>query len=442
MNTILIQAVVLIFFVGLFALLKPLAESFWFFWRRQKFALAQPYVLLELNIPREILKSPKAMEQVLNTIATLRNTPPSAKAKYIDGEVPRSFALEVVSFEGAVHFYMRVPVVARTVVEAALFSYYPDVEVTEVPDYITKLPENISDAENRSLLVFGGEIVLAREAAYPIRSYTEFESPDEDKQYDPIGILLEVMGKVKAGETLGLQFVITPRDGKWADEWKDLLKNLREKKETKPQSYALKVDFPEGGPLPAFVLPEEKKEETPKQAQRTPGEVLVIESVERNLSKPAFDVVTRVLYIGQKGASNENALNAGLTGALNQYQSSVLNSFKGNQAMYTRASQWVKPYVFPETRLWYKRERILLNYRIRETPMDTFAGKLITSFFYNWNTHSQASVLNVESLATLFHPPTKLVLTAPHIARVESRKSGAPSGLAVYGDEADIQKFL
>jgi hypothetical protein len=49
--------------------------------------------------------------------------------------------------------------------------------------------------------------------------------------------------------------------------------------------------------------------------------------------------------------------------------------------------------------------------------------------------------LNTESLATLFHPPTRMVLTAPHIERVESRKSGAPAGLAVYGEESDIEKF-
>ena len=50
-------------------------------------------------------------------------------------------------------------------------------------------------------------------------------------------------------------------------------------------------------------------------------------------------------------------------------------------------------------------------------------------------------MMNTRSLATLFHPPTFLVLTAPHLRRVESKKTGPPAGLAIYGDEGDLEKF-
>jgi hypothetical protein len=439
--TIFGEFLLLAFFIIVFLLLRSAVMSFWLFWRTQHFAIATPMVLLELMIPREIMKSPKAMEQVLTAINTTRNAPTNIKAKYWDGEVTRSFSLEIVSFDGNVHFYVRVPQVAKNLVEATFFSYYPDIEVEEVPDYINRLPDNASDAEMKSQVVWGTEIVLAREAAYPIRSYIDFESPDEEKQYDPIGTFLEVFGKLKVGETACFQIIITPKDGKWKDAWKDLLKELKERKDAKPPASGLQVEFPGGGPLPAFIVPEEKKEETPRMTLRTPGEVKVIEAVENNLSKPAFDSLIRFLYVGPKGSSNEGGVFSGLMGALNQYQSLNLNSFRPNPGMVTRTSQWVKPYIFPEQRLWYRRERILFNYRIRETPMGTFAGKLITSFLFNFNTHSQMFELNTESLATLFHPPTRMVLTAPHIERVESRKSGAPAGLAVYGEESDIEKF-
>jgi hypothetical protein len=49
--------------------------------------------------------------------------------------------------------------------------------------------------------------------------------------------------------------------------------------------------------------------------------------------------------------------------------------------------------------------------------------------------------MNVEGLATLFHPPTSVVLTAPHIRRVESRKTGPPAGLAIFGEEGEIEKY-
>ena len=69
-------------------------------------------------------------------------------------------------------------------------------------------------------------------------------------------------------------------------------------------------------------------------------------------------------------------------------------------------------------------------------------GKFLTSYILNWNIHSKTFELNTESLATLFHPPTRIVLTAPHMVRVESRKTGPPAGLAIFGDEEKIEKFV
>ena len=81
-------------------------------------------------------------------------------------------------------------------------------------------------------------------------------------------------------------------------------------------------------------------------------------------------------------------------------------------------------------------------YRERYIPPETGAGKFLTSFLYNFNTASKRFPLNVEGMATLFHPPTATVLTAPHMKRVESRKTGPPSGVAIYGGgEKDLERF-
>ena len=68
-------------------------------------------------------------------------------------------------------------------------------------------------------------------------------------------------------------------------------------------------------------------------------------------------------------------------------------------------------------------------------------GRLITSYVLNWNFASRRSSLNTEEVATLFHPPPVVALTAPHIRRVESRKTGPPAGLPIFGDEGDIERF-
>lgn len=105
----------------LFLILQPIAVSIWLFWRKKLFSKKVPSVLFELKIPREVMKSPKAMEQVLLTIHSLRNSPATLRDIYWDGETPRSFSLEIVSFEGQIHLYVRTPETWKGLIEASLF---------------------------------------------------------------------------------------------------------------------------------------------------------------------------------------------------------------------------------------------------------------------------------------------------------------------------------
>ncbi|MCH7883427.1 hypothetical protein IIA95_03365, partial [Patescibacteria group bacterium] len=41
-------------------------------------------------------------------------------------------------------------------------------------------------------------------------------------------------------------------------------------------------------------------------------------------------------------------------------------------------------------------------------------------------------------LATIFHPPSYLVLTAPFIKRVEAKRLGPPAGLEIFGEEEEV----
>jgi hypothetical protein len=44
-------------------------------------------------------------------------------------------------------------------------------------------------------------------------------------------------------------------------------------------------------------------------------------------------------------------------------------------------------------------------------------------------------IFNTEEMATLFHLPTKIVLTGPSVKSSEARKAGPPAGLGIYGEE-------
>ena len=381
------------------------------------------WAVLELRMPREIKKGVRAMEQVLAAIHSLRNSPANLKDEYIDGEVTRPFSLEMVSLGGEVRFFVRTYARYRGLVEAAFFSYYPDVEVSEVDDYANQIPVNLREMEERELSIWGTELALIKESAYPIKTYLKFESPAEEKEFDPMSTFIELLSKVKKGEFVGIQILITPSGPDWADKYRGTIAKLKES-----ATKGAAKSAPSGAMDFAKVM-------------RTPGETFVLEEVENNLSKSAFATVVRLLYIAPKDIFFDAFARRGVMGAFNQYSALNLNSFRPNYSASTVIKRFAWPYVFAKKRIMYRKQRFLYNYRRRETPPETFMGRVITSHWLYWNFHSIPFVLNTECLATIFHPPTQFVLIAPHLKRVESRKAGPPAGLAIFGEEEEIEKF-
>jgi len=427
-----------------FAAIAPLAHSTWLFYRQTDFKKKLEWVLLELQMPREIKKSPRAMEMALAQIHQLRNAPGDIKEWYYDGEVTRWFSLELASFGGETHFYLRCYVKYRDLVEAAIFAYYPDVEITEVEDYVERFPQNTQEMYRQGYNLWGSEMRLARHAAYPIRSYLDFESPDEDKQYDPIGTFLEVLSKVQREQMVAIQILITPITDDWKKSAADIVSKLSEmrKSPTSASKAKLKASFP-GGPLPSFETVAPTKEEgfQFRGLLRSPGETDVLKAVENNLAKPSYNTLIRFIYFSPHALYYDSFPRRGITGAFNQYGSSDLNMFKRNDNVSTKTEVWNWPHLFSKIRVEYRKQRLLYNFRARRTPETYFIGKLVTSHLFNLNFYSREFPLSTESLATLFHPPTFQVLTAPHIQRVDSRKAGPPAGLSIFGGEEDIEKY-
>lgn len=428
----------------LFLALLPLLESTWLAWRQKDFEHHTQWTMLEIFIPRESNTSPQAMEQVLMALHALRNAAGNFAEWYKDGEVTRWFSLEMASFGGEIHFYIRFYSKQRPLVEAAFFSYYSDIELVEVDDYITRFPTNMQECYRQGYDLWGTEMLTARPAAYPIKTYKEFESPDEDKQFDPISTFIEVLSKVKKEELVGIQILIAPAEDDWHEEFEGLIKKIKDGKteHKKKDKVVTTVSFP-GGPLPKFTstVVGQKEEFKSTFVVRTPGETDVLKAVETNLSKRAFETMIRFVYLSPKAIYYDSFPRRGLAGAFNQYAVSDLNYFKQNHAAGTRTQIWNPPYIFPKWRNEYKKQRMLYNYREREMAPETFMGKLLTSYFFDWNFKSKKFLMTTQCLATLFHPPTAVVLTAPHVKRSENRKAGPPSGLAIFGNEEDLEKF-
>lgn len=399
-----------------------LAKSTWVFWRQQVYKNKQQYSFLEIHVPRETQRDPQAMVQVLSHINTLRNQASDIQEKYWQGEITDWFSFEMASFGGEIHFFLRVPAKRKNIVEASFFAHYPDIEIREVPDYTQTLPATVDDLYARGMQMWGAEMVFTREDAYPILSYEHFKNPEEERELDPISTFLEVLGKLTSGEFVGIQFNASPASHTWGNKWHALLKKLQTPQET-PMKGA------EGQMYTRFIM-------------RSPGETDILEAIEDNLSQAAFDTTIRFLYMAPTSSYSETFARRGVAGAFNQYGSLNLNAFIRNFSVETRARIWYFPFVFPKTRVEARKQRLLLNYRKRAIPEETFMGKLLTSHPFSWNFASTAVTLSLKSLATLFHPPMQGVLLAPYIKRVESKRVAPPAGVAIFGEEGDIAQFL
>ncbi len=416
----LLEFLALTWWLWLFLILFFIWRSLWLYWRNEVFKGKIEYAMLELRVPRIMEKSPQAMEQVLATMDSFRNTPGNLKEKYWDGTVTRWYTLEMVSFGGEVHLFIRCPKDLTRVVEAAFFSYYPDMDILEAKDYMETLPKTLDEIEAKDLEFWGTEMILNKEDAYPIKSYKYFESEAEEKQFDPISTFFEVLGKVAKDEILSVQLLLEPGDPKWKEEWEELVEELKKKKMSPPT--------PEGQtPIPAPM--------------RSPGETDTLKAIEMNLAKPAFKTLIRFIYLAPKTTFYKSLARGAVLAAFNQYSDLNINSFKSNRDVATSTDMWSKPYLFAKRRLAMRKRRMLFNFLRRELPPQTEMGHFVASTPFTNTKKTKRFHLNLESLASLFHLPTNVVLTAPHLPRMESRKTGPPAGLPIYGDEEDIKKY-
>jgi len=132
----------------------------------------QKWILLEIKPPRELLKPFKAMEDVLSRIWGVFDSA-NWREKWLWGELflPYWFSLEVASIEGEIHFFIRLLEVHRHTVESAIWAQYPEVEISQVPDYTVNIPQDIP---NKDWDMYAESYQMGKEDYFPIKTYAEF----------------------------------------------------------------------------------------------------------------------------------------------------------------------------------------------------------------------------------------------------------------------------
>ncbi len=351
------------------------------------------YVLLEIKLPSEITQSPLAMESALNAFFQV-GTPAHLGEKYLGGKLREESSLEIVSFEGDVRFFIRIPKKIRPVVESQFYSQYPTIEIHETPDYMPKIPYDQKTTE-----LFGLYMTLGKDDPYPIKTYIDFgldKETDEEYKIDPMAAILEFYGSLGKGEYGMFQIIIRAHQaekrvpGKWfkKEDWRDEAKRETDK-----------------------IIETLKRETEFMTMYRPPteGEKRGMESLSRNTEKKPFDTGIRMIYMADTEHFDKTKRN-GFPTIMRTFESHTLNFFKPKFPTMFKYP-WLDPF---GTRAKVAKKGLYEGYRWRSY----FAPPYKLPHF----------VLSAEELATVYHFPGRVVQT-PTIGRITSRKEEAPPNI-------------
>jgi len=387
------------------------------FWCQEIYKNRFDWVLLEIKVPRETLKGPKAMDQVLSSVFNLRNFPIGPKEVYWDGEITRWFSLEIVGTNQATRLYLRIVRPLMHPFISSFYAQYPDVEIVEAgKDYIYDYPDTYQALRARNYEIYGLELTQSKDPAYSLRTYVDFETKvgsEKGRIIDPMATVIEIIGKLKPEETVWIQFLCVPdtkHDTKkhW---WIGADREINKMKETKQESH--------GAP---------GQEPTIRFRFRTQAEEKKLKHLEEKKGKPAFEVTFRSIYIAPRNIFNRDLANRGISSFLMQMNDDEQRIKKINK-IRSKVDWDAFPYIFPKRRLFWKNVAIYDEYRRRFIPEETIAGKIYNSYPLRWCFWHKPMILSSEEIATFFHIPTSVVLTQVTMERIESKRLSPPSNI-------------
>lgn len=389
----------------------------WIWYIQALFLSGRNPVLLELKVPREISKSPRAMEIALTGLSIS-----SGETTFIHrawkGQVRTYFSMEFASFGGEIHFYFWCWKNYRAAVETSIYAQYPEIELVEVEDYASKFQYDPSIHScfatdwRRESYVEG----LKDERhidAYPIKTYIDWEldkDPKEEYRVEPLAQIIEFLGSIKPNEQVWAQIVLRkagnydgvlfPKDmdHEWQHAVTEEIQNVRAKASLRPFKTLHDLDHEEDpGKVLGFFSPSESQKEQ-------------LVAMERNFGKFAFEVGMRGIYISSGG------LHGPTYSGLRYFWRPFNNAQYRSQL---KPKRWTNNFDFPWQDINGVRDTLVIR-----RFLDAYRRR---SFFTSpWKTPT--FIMTNEELASIWHPPSSTVQT-PGLERIPATKASAPSNL-------------
>lgn len=357
---------------------------------------AQKPILLELLIPKDEMKSPRAMEVVFESLHYSLQMNPIFQTQF-KGHVRPWFSLEIASTEGKLHFYLWTWEKLRDRVEAAFYGQYPNLQIVEADhDYSKRYDFDLDKPE-----MWGCSFKLEKGDAYPIKTYYEFElekDPKAEHRVDPFITMLEMMSTMGKHEHMWFQFLFQMEH---TDAWKDdVMKEIDRIYES-------------ATPEHPGAKPGDKVKGFP---QLRPLQYELIKGMERCVTKHAFRVGIRGMVITDPGHFNfgHSQTTQRMFGQNNAHEGSeYYNVLKLDPEQHLAGFDWP----------WEDYKGIRRSARARKL-LDSYQKR---SYFHPPYIMDPI-ILTTEELATLFHIPggESQVLG---LTKTESKRGAPPPNL-------------
>lgn len=401
--------------------LAKLTFFLWHHYRAELFIGGIEWALLEIHIPREMKKTPLAMELFFKN-ALYHMSQKGGWETYWQGAVHFWYSLELVSIDGNVHFFIRVPSRIRKLVETQLYSQFPQVRIELAEDYTKDIPKYSHDGP---YYMWGCDFATKMHDAFAILTYKDFglDKPGlkEEEKVDPMTPVIEFLGAIDRGEQVWIQIIIRQSEKMYHTHGtlfhhhdfyteSDLVidKTLAPYKRTQ-----LGAD----GKLASEIrIPATIEDEVKRAVQKR--------------SELVFDTVIRQLVLADKSKVSLETFNTTRrTSRLlwRQYADQSSNFFNREHS-----TQYDSTWADPTGKLLENlKSRHMTNYKLRTA----FYPPLWRSFNWPWpfsvispTNPPILSVLSTEELATIFHFPG-MVSETPSFKRLESKTAKPPSNL-------------
>lgn len=403
--------------------LAYLAFELWHHYRQERFIMGIKWVLLEIHVPREVIKTPAAMELVFSN-ALYHRSKKGFWEEYMIGAPWLWFSLEIASIDGRVHFFIRTPSRIRDLVETQIYAQYPQAKVVEVEDYVFDVPQYSKDG---GWHVWGAEFTKLKHDVQTIKTYKQIEElksgTKEEYKVDPLTPTIEYLGALGKGQQMWIQIVVRQSIKKYHSHATGKHVDF----DTFAEEYLRIV-------LKPFTRTHHSKygTEGPDATEiRAPG--FIEDNIKlwgTNMRNIHFDCGIRIVTLADKKYFTEEQFNG-----FRRSSRLIFRQFAqpySNELDRRNPTQFDAPWSDPTGLALTKIKKRMLNfYRMRtffHPPIQyAFNYPGIVSMFFP-SGKPNIFVLSNEELATLYHFPG-MVSEAPSFKRIESKIAKPPSNL-------------